>query len=48
MTDTDLTMTETLASTSTDHSPVLFCLSTEKSTIEGKGHWKFNSSIVKD
>ena len=33
---------------STDHSPVLFSLSKEKTAIRGKRLWKFNSSITKD
>ena len=41
-------MTEIMAPISTDHSSVLFSHLKEKSTIEGKGFWKFNSSLTKD
>ena len=41
-----VTMTETLILI--HHSLVLFCLSKEKTTIRGKGFWKFNSSLIKD
>ena len=43
-----VTMTEILTPISTDHSPVLFSLSKEKTTIRGKGFWKFNSSLTED
>ena len=42
------TMAEILTPISTDHSPLLFSLSKEKTTIRGKGLWKFNSSLTKD
>ena len=41
-------MTEIPTPISKDRSPVLFSLSKEKSTIRGKGFWKFNSSLTKD
>ena len=41
-------MTKILTPISTDHSPVLFSLSKEKTAIRGKGFWKFNSSLTKD
>ena len=41
-------MTEVLTSISTNHYPVLFFLSKQKTTIRGKGLWKFNSSLTKD
>ena len=41
-------MTDILTPISTDHSPVLFSLSKEKTTIRGTGLWKFNSSLTKD
>ena len=40
-------MTELLAPNSTDHSLVLFSLLKDKSTIRGKGFWKFNNSLTK-
>ena len=43
-----VTMTDILTPISTDHSPVLFSLSKEKTTIRGTGLWKFNSSLTKD
>ena len=43
-----VTMTKILTPISTDHSPVLFSLSKEKTAIRGKGFWKFNSSLTKD
>ena len=43
-----VTMTEILTPFSTDHSLVLFSLSKQKTTIRGKGLWKFNSSLTKD
>ena len=43
-----VTMTEILTPISTDHSPVLFSLSKEKTAIRGKGFWKFISSLTKD
>ena len=39
-------MTEILTPISTDHSPVLFSLSKEKTAIRGKGLWKFKSSLT--
>ena len=41
-------MTEILTPISTDHSLVLFSLSKEKTTIRGKGLWKFKSSLTID
>ena len=41
-------MTEIMPPISTDHSPVLFSLSKEKTAIRDKRLWKFNSSITKD
>ena len=41
-------MTEILTPISADHSPVLFSLSKEKTTLRSKGFWKFNSSLIKD
>ena len=43
-----VTMTEILTPISADHSPVLFSLSKEKTTLRSKGFWKFNSSLIKD
>ena len=43
-----VTMTEILTPISTDYSLVLLSLSKEKTTIRGKGLWKFNSSLTKD
>ena len=43
-----VTMTEILTPVSTDHLPVLFSLSKEKTTIRAKGFWEFNSSLTKD
>ena len=41
-------ITELLTPILTDHSPVLFSLSKERTAIRGKAFWKFNSSITKD
>ena len=41
-------MTEILTPISTDHSPVLFSLSKEKTAIRGKGLWKFKNSLTID
>ena len=43
-----VTITEILTPISTDHSPAVFALSKEKTTIRGKRLWKFNSSLTKD
>ena len=43
-----VTMTEILTPISTDNSPVLFSLSKEKTTIRGKGFWKFNNFLTKN
>ena len=43
-----MTITEILTPILTDHSVVLFSLSKEKTTIRGKGFWKFNSYLSKD
>ena len=43
-----VTITEILTPILTDHSVVLFSLSKEKTTIRGKGFWKFNSYLSKD
>ena len=42
-----VTMAESLAPNSTDHSPILFPLLKDKSTIRGIGFWKFNNSLTK-
>ena len=43
-----VTMTEILTPISTDNSPVLFSLSKKKTTIRGKGFWKFNNFLTKN
>ena len=43
-----VTMIEILTPISIDHSAILLSLSKEKSTITGKGFWKFNSSLIKN
>ena len=43
-----VTMTEILTPILTDHSPVLFSHSKEKTITRGKGFWKFSSSLTKD
>ena len=40
--------TDILPAISTDHSPVLISLSSDNSDNNGRGPWKYNSSLVYD